>query len=231
MLVAARVDLSTADGFTDIDTEEWRVSLALRRIVNRPARPTRVVLTAPSEAWSGSPVSLTATLVDDLGNVSDVDASFVFTDGNGDELGRVDGRAGSGTLQTILRPVVPRVESLASADLLGVNGERFTGWVVEGRGFGRETDLEFDGVSLQEAGYLIGAIGDRQMGIVDLRTDEDRVEVLVPGQRGRLVAVSPGGAQRSSATNVTVAAPGGPETSGADPSRASDEALNERFQE
>jgi hypothetical protein len=229
MLINATVDLSTAQGFQEIDTSEWLVRPAIRRIINRPNRPVRVTLNAPFEAWSGSPVSLTAVITDEQGNIVDGAADFVFLDGAGNELGSQTTDYGGATLQTILRPVTPTLSAFTSVDLIGIDGERFPGWLVEGTGLGRETDLLVDGVSLREVGVTVGVIRDTQLGIVDLRTEADAPVVLAPGS-AQVVAVSPGGEQRSAPLRATVRAAGGEDANGAEASRMSREEYERRME-
>lgn len=191
ILLRVRIDLSTAVGFTAENVADWEVNAAMRYVVAVPGPAIGVELTAPYSAWSGAPVTLTASLVDEHGNYADEPVTFSYFDHTGQLLGTVDSNDGQGTLQVILERVEPDLAGVSAASFELRDGRIVDGWSVQGEGLSRDAQVFLNGEPLSAFGWEVGPLGSRELAIIRSELEGSGTTEFVTGSS--LIVENPGG--------------------------------------
>ena len=191
ILLRVRVDLSTAAGFSAEDVSDWEVNAAMRYVVAVPGPAVGVEITAPYSAWSGAPVTLTASLMDENGNYANEPVTFSYYDHAGQLLGTVVSDDGQGTLQVVLERVEPEVVSVAPATFALRDGSTVEGWSVEGEGLSRDAQVFVNDVPVSTFGWELGPLGARELAVVRSESEGSGATEFESGSS--LVVENPGG--------------------------------------
>jgi len=194
LLLRVDVDLSTAQGDFPENVDEWTVRPALRLVRARPGPPAGVQLNVPVTNYSGAPTSLTATLVDALGNRTEAEVTYTFYDGAGNVLGTVTTDYGAATLQTILEGASPTVTGIRQETLVDQRGNTYEGYVIEGTMLSAYALVRINDQLIEELGYTLASLDANELGFVPFPRSEDDPEPIPITGTVRLEVINPGDA-------------------------------------
>ncbi|MCB9508345.1 MAG: hypothetical protein H6698_08230 [Myxococcales bacterium] len=192
ILLRIRVDLSTAAGFDADTVAGWEVNAAMRYVVAVPGPATSVELAAPFTAWSGAPVTLTASLLDEHGNFADQPATFTYFDHAGRLLGTVRSDDGQATLQYVLRPATPVLSTVEAASFELASGAVVEGWSLQGAGLSRDAAVLANGVDVTSLGWQVGALDSTELALIRAPSSDGVEAPALPAGFAAAV-VNPGG--------------------------------------
>ena len=133
ILFRVEVDLGTAAGPLPEGVEDWVVRPPMRLLKIAAGPPSFAYLSAPGTTVSGSPVGLSAAVLDEDYNLIDAPFTARFYDADG-EIAVVDSDLGAAEHRFVPRPSDPVIEAF-DPDALE----------LQGRGFSQDAVVEVDG--------------------------------------------------------------------------------------